>query len=316
LGQDVILHFAGKRRRSGLQDGPQNKKSRYDDIEPCKAPYIEVIKLIGLSQEDWLKAASLSPKAVESISNITDMFRIERSPENKLMLKYRAAEWRIEDCTVYLDNLPLGCTAEKVARFARKFGTVVEVRVPRTSSRPVPSRYGIIEVGKHSRSFAFLQFTGPEACQNMCEFSGKTAPSDDHVDGEHNISNSDCGEGRRLSCGKKKKSKGHRLNSEKKHNRKKRRRRRKRRTEIGPHTVIGSLNDYFAKIQVFSFTRYMELRQEYIALRRQSDSQASASTRKDSRFAEFASRLCDGKLRHKLESYRDCYWNADMAEEV
>ncbi|KAK6022924.1 hypothetical protein OSTOST_11359, partial [Ostertagia ostertagi] len=226
-GTELQFLSAGKRRRSGLQDGPQNKKSRYEDIEPCstnsvsevenktghkrrrqrkrtkrlrdlikskievalrkstgpltrlftsvddagtpQAPYVEVIKLIGLSQEDWLKAASLSPKAVESISNITDMFRIERSPENKLMLKYRATEWRIEDCTVYLDNLPLGCTAEKIGRFARKFGTVVEVRVPRSSSRPVSSSYGTIEVGKHSRSFAFLQFTEPEACKSMCE---------------------------------------------------------------------------------------------------------------------------------------------------
>ncbi|XGW31028.1 hypothetical protein V3C99_009747 [Haemonchus contortus] len=452
-------HTKGKRRRSGPLEGPQNKKSRYDDIEPCsanttsevenkdshkrkrlrkrtkglreliktkievalrksnqplthlftsvddagtpQAAFIDVIKLIGLSQEDWLKAASLSPKAAESISNITDMFRIERSPDNKLMLKYRATEWRIEDCTVYLDNLPPGCTSEKIGRFARKFGTVVEVRLPRSSRRPVSSSYGIIDVGRHSRSFAFVQFTEPEACRKMCEAfvrkpapepkkeecpslvpllqrllfhirtlakrrrrrtyaqnillmklrrqqaaiikmertankrtskvsrlidrekvvvaeeqsNGKTVPMDDHVDGEHNISNSECNQNRRLSFGKKKKPKGHRESTGKKTKRKKRRRRRKRRTCVGPHTIIGSLNDYFAKIQVFPFASYMELRKEYIALRRQSNNEASRLTRKDDRFSEFASRLCYGKLGYKLESYRDYYWNASMVDE-
>ncbi|VDO87976.1 unnamed protein product [Heligmosomoides polygyrus] len=133
-----------------------------DSAGTPQAAFIEVIKSIGLSQEDWLKAASLSPRAAESISNITNMFRIERNSDNKLMLKYRAAEWNIEDCTVYLDNLPAGCTTEKICRIARKFGTVVEVRLPKSSSRQVHSSYGVIEMGKHSRSFAFLQFTEPE----------------------------------------------------------------------------------------------------------------------------------------------------------
>ncbi|KAK6018321.1 hypothetical protein OSTOST_16103, partial [Ostertagia ostertagi] len=191
------------------------------------------------------------------------------------------------------DNLPLGCTAEKIGRFARKFGTVVEVRVPRSSSRPVSSSYGTIEVGKHSRSFAFLQFTEPEACKSMCEaYACKAVPERNKEECPLLVPLL-----QRLLF----------------HIRA--RRRRKRRSEVGPHTVIGSLSDYFAKIQVFSFARYMELRKEYIALRRQSDSQASRLTRKDSRFSEFASRLCDGKLGRKLESYRDCYWNADMAEE-
>ncbi|KAK5972453.1 hypothetical protein GCK32_009905, partial [Trichostrongylus colubriformis] len=30
---------------------------------------------------------------------------------------------------------------------------------------------------------------------------------------------------------------------------------------------------------------------------------------------EFSSGFCDGKLRRKLESYRDRYWNTDVVEE-
>ncbi|KAK6053052.1 hypothetical protein COOONC_09442 [Cooperia oncophora] len=151
----------------------------------------------------------------------------------------------------------------------------------------------------------------------MIFFLGKAVSDNGRVDGEHDvsISNSDCGEGRRLSCGKKRRSKGRRDSAAKKAHRKKRRRRRKRRTEVGPHTITGSLHDYFAGIQVFSYARYMELRKEYIALRRQSNSRASKLAKNDSRFSEFASRLCDRKLTHKVETYRDCYWNADEVED-
>ncbi|RCN25662.1 hypothetical protein ANCCAN_28623 [Ancylostoma caninum] len=73
-----------------------------DDSGTPQAAYSEVVKALGLSEEDWLKAVSLPGRVVESISNITDMFYIERSVENRLMVKYRVTEWSVDDCTVYL----------------------------------------------------------------------------------------------------------------------------------------------------------------------------------------------------------------------
>ncbi|VDL74996.1 unnamed protein product [Nippostrongylus brasiliensis] len=95
--------------------------------------------------------------------------------------------------------------------------------------------------------------------------------------------------------------------------RKKRKRRRHRKHGIGPHTIVGSLNDYFAKMQVFSYSHYMELRKEYLALRRQSQTQTNQLSRENFRFEGF--RTFGGKLRHKLESYRDRFWDADHVEE-
>ncbi|KAK6748095.1 hypothetical protein RB195_000991 [Necator americanus] len=149
-----------------------------DDIGTPQAAFEEVVKAIGLNQEDFLKAISLSPRTVESISNITDMFCIERSGENKLMVKYRATEWSVEDCTVYLDNLPEGCTSEKICRIARKYGSVVQVHLPKSATRPIPSVYGTIEMGRRPKSFAFVQFTDPDACQKMCAAFSVNTPGE------------------------------------------------------------------------------------------------------------------------------------------
>ncbi|KHJ97168.1 hypothetical protein OESDEN_02856 [Oesophagostomum dentatum] len=175
-----------RRRTKGLRELIKNKieialsapssplghlfTSRDDNGTP-QAAYAAVVKAIGLEEEDWLKAISLPAKAVESISNITDAFCIEKGQQNALMVKYRVPSWSIEDCTVYLDNLPESCTSEKISRIARKFGTVVEIRLPKSSSRPVPSPFGILEMGKRPKAFAFVQFTKPEACQKMCAVS-------------------------------------------------------------------------------------------------------------------------------------------------
>ncbi|KAK6047885.1 hypothetical protein COOONC_14610, partial [Cooperia oncophora] len=135
--------LAGKRRRSGLQEGPHNKKSRYDDIEPCSTNSVS---------EPEVKDAHKRKRQRKRTKGLRELIK------NK-------------------DNLPPGCTAEKIRRFARRFGTVVEVRIPKSSSRPVSSSVGVVDVGRHLRSFAFLQFTEPEACQRLCEaFLLKASP--------------------------------------------------------------------------------------------------------------------------------------------
>ncbi|KAJ1357557.1 hypothetical protein KIN20_015730 [Parelaphostrongylus tenuis] len=310
--------------------------TRDEDGTP-QAAYVDVIKAIGLTEQEWLKAASLQSRAVESISNITDIFRIEKSQEGKLMLKYKPVDWNKEECTVYLDNLPEGCTSEKISRIARKFGTVVEVRLPRSSSRKVHSPYGLLEVGRHPRSFAFVQFTEPAACDSMCSAFAHNFPScekkkkseslvpllqrllmririlskrhrrrtyaqnlllmklrreqaaiikkertankrtcrlsrsvehgtnsvsmdqeegkiphNNHNDGQHNTC-PECGDSgsRRPSFVKRKRLKAHSSKSLiKTSNRKKRKRRRRRKAEVGPHTIVGSVSDYFSRIQV------------------------------------------------------------------
>ncbi|VDM53119.1 unnamed protein product [Angiostrongylus costaricensis] len=309
--------------------------TRDDDGTP-QAAYVDVIKAIGLTDEDWLKAASLSPGAVESISNITDMFRIEKNPERKLMLKYKPVEWNKDECTVYLDNLPAGCTSEKIFRIAKKFGSVVEVRLPRSPSRKIFSPYGLLEVGKHPRSFAFVLFTEPAACE-------KEKPRSNHDGGEHNT-HIGCGsDGRRPSIGKRKKMKEHcnkLLNATT--DKKKRKRRRRRKAEVGSHAVVGSVSEYFAKIQVLPLVRYLELRREYIALRRESDRCTKELTRQDGHFGGFSSSMNNVKyivvidrffgrlsleyfyfdsfivifkLSRQLELYRDNSWEIHNAEQ-
>ncbi|VDM82637.1 unnamed protein product [Strongylus vulgaris] len=73
-----------------------------DEAGTPQAPFVEVIKEIGLKNDQWLKAASLPARTIESISKITNMFSIEKSRENTLMVKYRPTSLNIEDCTVYL----------------------------------------------------------------------------------------------------------------------------------------------------------------------------------------------------------------------
>uniref|UniRef100_A0A158PBI9 RRM domain-containing protein n=1 Tax=Angiostrongylus cantonensis TaxID=6313 RepID=A0A158PBI9_ANGCA len=282
--------------------------TRDDDGTP-QAAYVDVIKAIGLTDEDWLKAASLSPGAVESISNITDMFRIEKNQEKKLMLKYRPVEWNRDECTVYLDNLPAGCTSEKIFRIAKKFGSVVEVRLPRSPSRKIFSPYGLLEVGKHPRSFAFVLFTESAACKREIR-------QNNHNGGEHNTCIACGGEGRRPSISKRKKMKEHcnkLLNTTPE--KKKRKRRRRRKAEVGSHAIVGSVSDYFAKIQVFPLVRYLELRRQYVALRRESDRYTKELTRQDGRFSDFSSFVNNVKLSRQLESYRDNFWEIHDAEQ-
>ncbi|EYB93442.1 hypothetical protein Y032_0182g894 [Ancylostoma ceylanicum] len=375
--------------------------SSRDESGTPQAPYSEVVKAIGLSEEDWLKAISLPSRAVESISNITDMFYIERSLENRLMVKYRVAEWSIDDCTVYLDNLPEGCTAEKICRIARKFGTVVEVRLPKSHSRPTRSAYGVHEMGRRPKSFAFLQFTEPEACQRMCAAFSHNAPTERRksssqslmpllqqllaqirklsrrrrrrtyaqnmlliklkrkqaaiikkertankrthkisraaeqeknfkeveqengrtlsdtacASGELNTSTENC-EHRRNSIGKKKKSTSQRGSSRKQVSKKTRRKRRKRRRhEVGPHTICGSVNDYFEKLQVIPYARYRELREEYLTLRRDSNRSAKEVSKQHRHFVEFCSTEGCQTLDRKLGSYRERFWCTDEVEQ-
>lgn len=150
----------------------------------------------------------------------------------------------------------------------------------------------------------------------LSEKNGESSTERRSVGGELNASSSDSGERRRLSFGKKKKAKARRSTSEAMDvGKKRRRRRRKRRNGLGPHSIHGSLNDYFEKMQVFPFATYVELRKEYVALRRKSDSQTSMMVTNDKHFKEFASRLCGGKIVHKLETYRDCHWSPDVVQE-
>ncbi|KAL6739638.1 hypothetical protein Aduo_013069 [Ancylostoma duodenale] len=372
-----------------------------DDLGTPQASYTEVVKAVGLTEENWLKAISLPARAVESISNITDMFYIERSMENRLMVKYRVTEWRVDDCTVYLDNLPEGCTTEKICRMARKFGSVVEVHLPRSHSRPVRSAYGVHEMGRRPKTFAFVQFTEPGACQRMCAAFSHNTPAEDRksssqslvpllqrllvqirklsrrrrrrtyaqnmlliklkrqqaaiikkertanrrthkisraaeqeknckdVDqengkipcgsncatGEQNTcSNENC-EQRRNSIGKKKRSTSQRGNTRKQVPKKTRRKHRKRRRpEVGPHTINGSMNDYFEKLQVLPYVRYRELREEYLALKLGSSRSANEVGKRHQHFMEFCSTVRRQTLDRKLGSYRERFWCTDEVE--
>ncbi|KJH42357.1 hypothetical protein DICVIV_11653, partial [Dictyocaulus viviparus] len=374
-----------------------------DDAGTPQAAYIDVIKAIGLSGEDWLKAASLSPKAVEAISNITDMFKIERSLEGKLMLKYRPAEWCKDDCTVYLDNLPAGCTSEKIHRIARKFGTVVEVFLPRSPSRQFLSAYGTLEIGKHSRSFAFVQFTDSSACNSMCRAFAHNFPTNgskennrslvpllqrllmkirilskrrrrrtyaqnvllmklrkeqaaiikkertankrtskisrtdkqrnsfvnfqdgkvfvnDQTDDEHDAEPDDShrsehDDSHRSSVGQSDKSQAcvHKLQISS--CRKKRKRRRRRNTDTGPYAISGSVSDYFGKMQVLPFIRYLELRREYIGLRRESDRRTKELVMHDEVFKDSTMSMNNAKLGRKLDFYRDHLWEVHDIKE-
>ncbi|CAJ0602728.1 unnamed protein product [Cylicocyclus nassatus] len=369
-----------------------------DEAGTPQAPFVEVVRAIGLTNDQWLKVVSLPPRVIESISNITDMFDIEKSRENTMMVKHRPTSWSVEECTVYLDNLPQGCTSEKIDRVARKFGTVVEIHLPRSYPRFIQSYYGDVEVGRRPKSFAFVQFTEPEACQQMCAAYSRNLPKEGAERMTHSVlpllqrllaqirklsrhrrrrtyaqnmllmrlrrqqaaiirkertakkrthklsltadtgkphnnekrengkiflnsqsqstSSLESCNHRRNSCKRKKKADELCDGTIKKAPTKTRRKHRKRRYhDVCPHSIQGSVSDYFENLQVLTLARYRELRQEYIAMRRKSDKRSRQFAMKVWRFQQISTASEQSSLNRRMDNYRDAFWKTAEVEE-
>ncbi|CAI4225905.1 unnamed protein product [Auanema sp. JU1783] len=128
--------------------------SRNDWGEP-EASLIDVLNILKLNNAEFAK---LKPNAIVQISNLSTLFKIYVD-ENILKIAYIPPTESIEDCTVYIDNLPAACNAERLLRLLNKYGTVVKLTYPKTHSRIVTMLGHKIEMGKKFRPFAFVQFT-------------------------------------------------------------------------------------------------------------------------------------------------------------
>ncbi|KAK6748097.1 hypothetical protein RB195_000991 [Necator americanus] len=95
----------------------------------------------------------------------------------------------------------------------------------------------------------------------------------------------------------------------------KRKRQKRRPHEIGPHTIGTSVHNYFERLQVFTLARYRELREEYVALRRESNRHSKELAKQQQHFVEFCSKTRRQKLNENLGSYRERFWYTNKVEE-
>ncbi|ETN84155.1 hypothetical protein NECAME_17226 [Necator americanus] len=321
----------GKRRRSGLSENKTpEKKARYD------IPVAESSKA-STCEDEWK-------------NGLKKKRRRRRTKGLREMVKNK-------------DNLPEGCTNEKICRIARKYGSVVQVHLPKSATRPIPSVYGTIEMGRRPKSFAFVQFTDPDACQRMCTAFSVNTPGEGMKQRSQPLIpllqrllmqiRTLSRRRRRRTCAqnillirlkrqqaaiiKKERSatkRSHKIsraverdkgygNVEQENGKwwikystaVSRKRQKRRLHEIGPHTIGTSVHNYFERLQVFTLARYRELREEYVALRRESNRHSKELAKQQQHFVEFRSKTRRQKLNENLGSYRERFWYTNKVEE-
>uniref|UniRef100_A0A914QRL4 RRM domain-containing protein n=1 Tax=Panagrolaimus davidi TaxID=227884 RepID=A0A914QRL4_9BILA len=115
----------------------------------------------------------LNTFALKSLNNRSKVFMIvgasDAKPEDlriEFATKLRA---RIMDTIAYVDNLPLLCTPERLARRAAIFGRVVDVYLPppRRISQKHAMLRGSLKV--NHAGYGFIQFTTSQAVKRFCK---------------------------------------------------------------------------------------------------------------------------------------------------
>lgn len=148
-----------------------------DEGFPC-APFWKVIEQLPV---DIAKVREVSETALMKMNNITSMFCVykeEKTEEGKseLMMGFYPVGASIGECTVYIDNLPICCDEAKLNKLLKQFGTVVELRLPRSKSQKVVLASGEAEVGRGRKRFAFVQFTEAESAEKLMKAYENNAP--------------------------------------------------------------------------------------------------------------------------------------------
>ncbi|CAD6195112.1 unnamed protein product [Caenorhabditis auriculariae] len=185
-----------------LADHSSPVLSLFTSFDECGTPRALLSDVLDFIQKTQKLANlhRLSRFQLKSISNITSEFRIEEDePGGELFLKRWPSSDDYNLRTVYVDNLPAGCTMGKLQRLANIYGNVVQVRLglqpPRwisankygkmnkkKSEEPIAQqaeneqkvfhaqrRGDLINVGSQPRSFGFVQFTDVDAAHRMIE---------------------------------------------------------------------------------------------------------------------------------------------------
>ncbi|KHJ75816.1 hypothetical protein OESDEN_24568 [Oesophagostomum dentatum] len=153
-----------------------------------------------------------------------------------------------------------------------------------------------------------------KAANSLEQENGKICPDKSNINGEHNAVTLEGCDHRRSGKAKKSEKCTEYSPSQKKIVAKARRKHRRRRNhEIGPHSIAGSVNEYFESLQVLPFARYRQLRAEYVSLRRESDRQFRNHVREQLQLMQ-PTKLSRQELSSKLAACRDVFWCANPTE--
>ncbi|KAI6183653.1 RRM domain-containing protein [Aphelenchoides bicaudatus] len=113
-------------------------------------------------------AKKLNKFQLRSISNKSRIFNIIGTDAEPLQLVFDSRNREnLEDKTVYVDNLPLSCSAEQLRRRASVYGTVVHVNLPVV--KRLQRRHCIGVQSPLNSGFAFLQFSSKTAVRRFCK---------------------------------------------------------------------------------------------------------------------------------------------------
>ncbi|CAJ0932738.1 unnamed protein product, partial [Mesorhabditis belari] len=126
-----------------------------------EASFLDVLNCLSLPSTSVLAMPSA---AILSINRQTTMFELVNDTDTWL-IRHRPVRAHPYDCMVYLDNLPETVTRERLLRELRKFGTVVQIRLPHRQRKPA-NQNGYSQP-KRLRGFAFAQFSDPNAVQKF-----------------------------------------------------------------------------------------------------------------------------------------------------
>lgn len=160
-----------------------------DSMGTPRASLKQVLKQLRIS--DFVKDTHiLRDSHMKTLSQFTTLFTIEEDePFQGLFVKYRPIYDR-EAATVYVDNLPEGCSEEKLLRLCSCYGTVVEVRISkkggrwirpkqnfkkrtsgvstnRQAHRTPPKKKPLINVGSRPKAFGFVRFVDSDSAAAM-----------------------------------------------------------------------------------------------------------------------------------------------------